>query len=139
MKEKSPFYTLRGYQNKEAALLTASMEDYLEMMYRMFSEHKKIRVNELATSLNVRPSSVSKMVSKLKENDFVHMKKYSDIFLTEKGIEVGSYLLWRHNTLVSFLSFLNKGDYKLEQVEKIEHFIDPITLFHMEQFYKKMK
>ena len=34
MSEKSEFYTLTGYKLKNHYLLTESMEDYLEMIYR---------------------------------------------------------------------------------------------------------
>ena len=54
--------------------------------------------------------------------------------MTEIGLIKGEYLLWRHNILVSFFTFLNKEKYELEQVEKIEHFIDFITLQNMEEF-----
>ncbi len=139
MKEKSPFYTLRGYQNHKSSTLTASMEDYLEMIYRIFLQQKSIRVNDVANALNVKPSSASKMMDKLKHHNLILMKKYGEISLTEQGIRNGSYLLWRHNTLVTFFSILNKIDYRLEQVEKIEHFIDDITLLHMDDFIKNEK
>lgn len=134
MKEKSEFYTLKGYQIKNNHFVTESMEDYLEMMYRSYVEKKRIRVCELAESLNVKPSSVSKMVQKLTENNLVSSYKYGDVYLTEDGIKQGEYLLWRHNVLVSFFSFLNQKEYRLEQVEMIEHFIDPLTVEHMEKW-----
>ena len=49
---------------------------------------------------------------------------------------MGKYLLWRHNILVKFFKRLNKKNYLLEQVEKIEHFIDFETLKNMEKFIK---
>ncbi|MDD3341907.1 MAG: iron dependent repressor, metal binding and dimerization domain protein [Bacilli bacterium] len=134
MEEKSDFYTLNGYRLKNGQKTTESMEDYLEMMYRTYQMEKRIRINDLASSLNVKPSSVSKMVQKLKELDLVSSRKYGDIYLTETGLIKGEYLLWRHNILVSFFTFLNKEKYELEQVEKIEHFIDFITLQNMEEF-----
>lgn len=134
MEEKSEFYTLNGYKRKNHPILTESMEDYLEMIYRIFLEKKRIRINDLAIFLNVKPSSVSKMANKLKENGFILSQKYGDVYLTDMGKKIGSYLLWRHNVLVSFFSLLNEEDYQLEQVEKIEHFIDDKTLHHMEKY-----
>lgn len=134
MEHKSEFYTLRGYKERNKPLLTESMEDYLEMAYRTQKENARIRINSLAKSLNVSPSSVSKMMNKLKNLGLVTFEKYGDIYLTEHGTKLGSYLLWRHDTLVSFLTFLNEDDYHLEQVEKLEHFIDDTTLLHMNLF-----
>lgn len=139
MDKKSEFYTLKGYQIKDSKELTEAMEDYLEMIYRIYLENKRIRINELAKVLNVKPSSVSKMIHRLKEHHLVDFEKYGDVTLTKSGIEKGAYLLWRHNILVRFFKVLNQENYSLEQVEKIEHFIDPLTLQNMESLLRNQK
>lgn len=135
MNNNSNFYTLNGYRNKNKNKLTESMEDYLEMIYRNRNK-KEIHVKDISIKLNVKPSSVSKMITKLKEYNLVNFEKYGSITLTNDGIKIGKYLLWRHNTLVKFFKRLNKKNYLLEQVEKIEHFIDFETLKNMENFLK---
>ena len=57
MKKKDEFYTVRGYKmiNAEKKLLTFSMEDYLEMIYRICKEEGYVRISQLAKNLNVRP------------------------------------------------------------------------------------
>lgn len=134
MNEKSEFYTLTGYRLKNKNKLTESMDDYLEMIYRHTKNNASVHVKDLAINLNVRPSSVSKMITKLKESDLVYFEKYGLITLTETGKNMGRYLLWRHNVLVKFFKKLNKEKYSLEQVEKIEHFIDFETLKNMNEF-----
>lgn len=58
------FYTLKGYTLMEHGLLTAAMEDYLEMIYRMRQEEQEVvRVSALAAALHVQPSSASKMAA----------------------------------------------------------------------------
>ena len=131
MHEKSEFYTLKGYQLKNKTNLTESMEDYLEMIYRSTTTSKTVHIKDLSIKLNVKPSSVSKMITKLKIYNLVYFEKYGVISLTDKGKKMGKYLLWRHNILVSFFKKLNKKNYSLEQVEKIEHFIDYETLKNM--------
>lgn len=137
MEEKSEFYTLVGYRKKADNPMTEAMEDYLEMIYRDHISHKKITVKDLANQLNVKPSSVSKMIERMRLQDLVIQVKYGTVFLTEKGYQFGKYLLWRHEILESFFQMINKEDYQLELVEKIEHFIDPKTLEHMEEWIKK--
>lgn len=137
--EKSEFYTLKGYKLKQNNEITEAMEDYLEMIYRLTKEKKETRIKEIAYELNVSKSSASKMVSKLKMYNYVNFKKYGNIVLTIKGIKRGSFLLWRHNTLVEFFKFLNKKNYNLEQVEKVEHFVDIVTLKNMEKLIKLQK
>ena len=92
------FHTVRGYellkQNKK--LLTSSMEDYLEMIYRNSLSEGFMRMNTLAGLLNVRASSASKMVQKLGELGFMKYEKYGILKLTPKGESIGKYLLTRH-------------------------------------------
>lgn len=130
------FYTLKGYKLKEKNNISDAMEDYLEMIYRCKDE---VTVKKLSENLNVRPSSVSKMINKLKDEGFIEYEKYGKIILTEDGLKLGSYLLYRHLVLRDFLRYINKDDYNLEQVEKIEHFIDDITIQNIEKFLKKNK
>lgn len=137
MNKKSEFYTLKGYQLKNKNMLTESMEDYLEMIYRYYENGKSIHVKDISNELNVKPSSTSKMLYKLKLYSLVDFKKYGIICLTEEGKKVGKYLLWRHNILVSFFKKLNKKNYSLEQVEKIEHFIDYTTLKNIERYLSR--
>lgn len=137
MEEKSEFYTLTGYKLKNQVNLTEAMEDYLEMIYRISLSDKIITIKKLAQELNVQPSSVSKMCHKLATLNYISFEKYSTIYLEELGQKIGNYLLWRHNLIEKFLKKINKNDYDLEQVEKIEHFIDFITLTNLEKFLQQ--
>lgn len=131
MEEKSEFYTLTGYKLKNHYLLTEAMEDYLEMIYR---NGPNITVKKLSCLLNVRPSSVSKMATKLKSLGYISFETYGNISLTENGNRIGKYLLWRHSILENLLRYINKNEFCLEQVERIEHFVDNITLTNIEIF-----
>lgn len=135
---KSEFYTLNGYRTKNKNELTESMEDYIEMMYRILMQKNTITISSLSSALNVKPSSVSKMCNRLKEHELIVFEKYGTIFLTNNGKLIGSYLLWRHNTLEKFLRIINQEDFHLEQVEKMEHFIDEVTLLHLEAYLKRI-
>lgn len=135
--KKSEFYTLKGYQLQKKQRITEAMEDYLEMLTRLTIKNKEIRIKEIAIKLNVKPSSVSKMMNRLKELNFVSFEKYKTVFLTDEGYNLGKYFLDRHNTLVIFFKKLNKEDYNLKQVEMIEHFIDYKTIQNMKKYIKK--
>ncbi|MFR2561757.1 MAG: hypothetical protein ACLS8R_02870 [Anaeromassilibacillus sp.] len=52
------------------------------------------------------------------------------------GIALGDYLLYRHNLLNQFLCYINRSDNELEQVERIEHFIDERTIRNIAIFWK---
>lgn len=131
------FYTLKGYKLKEKNSITEAMEDYLEMIYRYKDD--TISVKDLSIKLNVKPSSVSKMIIRLKNNNLIAYEKYGKIKLTKLGEKIGSYLLYRHKVLNAFFKFINNDDYKLEQVEKIEHFMDEVTIKNISLFLKNIK
>ena len=132
--DKDGFYTMKGYERSASDEMTSSMEDYLEMVCRMEEEGEPIRVSSLAASLHVRPSSASKMVSNLREKGLVTAEKYGEIHLTDSGRAFGQYLLYRHDLLHQFLCFLNHSQNELEQVEKIEHFVDEKTVRSIQAF-----
>lgn len=125
---KSDFYTLKGYSIKNNDTITIAMEDYLEMIYRNTLENEFITIKNLAHLLNVKPSSVSKMCNKLNSLNLVDFQKYGHVSLTPLGKTKGEYLLLRHNMVEKLLKLINGDDFKLEQVEKLEHFVDEITL-----------
>ena len=128
MSENYRFYTLKGYALLEGNAITSSMEDYLEMIYRIHLSGEAVRIGVLAESLNVKPSSASKMVGNLKKQGLVMSEKYGYIKLTESGITLGKYLVFRHDTLHRLLCYINQSQNELEQVEKIEHFINVKTV-----------
>ncbi|HPE16802.1 MAG TPA: iron dependent repressor, metal binding and dimerization domain protein [Oscillospiraceae bacterium] len=128
MGKPGEFYTMKGYQVNAPGELTPAMEDYLEMICRLLGQKEVVRIGELAERLHVRPSSTSKMIGLLKSAGYVDSEKYGYILLTEKGREAGNYLLYRHEVLRRFLCALNHTEDELEQVEKIEHFLDRSTV-----------
>ena len=133
MLKSDKFYTLKGYALLENNEITSSMEDYLEMIYRMHSSGEAVRIGALAESLNVKASSASKMVANLKKHGLVSSEKYGYIKLSHEGCKLGSYLVHRHNVLHRFLCYVNKSKNELEQVEKIEHFLNCETVKNIEK------
>ena len=136
--ERNEFHTVRGYQllNQGGRLLTAAMEDYLEMIYRNIQEEGYMRMNTLSELLNVKPSSATKMVQKLTEQGLVAYKKYGIIFLTDSGKKIGEFLLRRHNILEKFLRVVGIKENLLKETELIEHNISVHTLRNIERFIR---
>ena len=133
------FYTLKGYSILENNAVTSSMEDYLEIIYRIHSAGEIVRIGAISDMLNVKPSSASKMVENLKKQGFVTSKKYGYITLTDTGIELGRYLVFRHDTIHRLLCYINQSENELEQVEKIEHFINAETVGNINKLLDKFK
>ena len=139
MSESNSYYTLKGYSMIEGTQITTAMEDYLEMLCRLNNDNQYLRINTIAGHLHVKPSSASKMIQNLKMHGLVNFEKYGIVSLTEKGRELGKYLLFRHDILNQFFCYINHTDNELEQVEKVEHFIDKRTILHMAEFLEIVK
>ncbi|MDF2617162.1 MAG: iron (metal) dependent repressor, DtxR family [Sedimentibacter sp.] len=122
------YYTLRGYKIKNEEVLSSSMEDYIEMIYRISLSSEEVRVNDLSVALNVQPPSTTKMIKRLSNGGYVYYEKYGLIKLTDKGNDIGDYLLKRHKTIYEFLKIIGIEKDLLEQTEKLEHAINESTL-----------
>ncbi|KUG03941.1 mn-dependent transcriptional regulator mntr [hydrocarbon metagenome] len=130
-KEGLKFHTARGYEllGKDSSMLTPSMEDYLEMTYRFTLDKAYTRISDLAAALNVQPPSVTNMIKKMAEMELVHYEKYGVVILTDKGRELGLYLLERHAIIEDFLRLIGvEENVILEETEKIEHCISSETV-----------
>jgi len=137
MPNDNKFYTLKGYALLEGNPITSSMEDYLEMIYRIHTTGEPVRIGVVADRLNVKPPSATKMVANLKDRGLVVSQKYGYVQLTEAGARLGQYLVFRHDTLHRLLCYINKSENELEQVEKIEHFINPQTVENIRIFLNR--
>lgn len=101
---------------------TPSMEDYIELIYKLIESKGYARVSDLAEVLEVHPSSVTKMVQKLDRDNFLDYEKYRGFILTTKGNKVGKKLLFRHELLEEFLEIIGVEQENIYgDVEGIEH------------------
>ncbi|HCR44110.1 MAG TPA: DtxR family transcriptional regulator [Ruminococcaceae bacterium] len=132
-KGETPFRTARGYEiaDDKKGAVTSSMEDYLEMIYRICLKKGYARVGMLSSMLNVKPSSASKMIFKLSGTGYIKYDRYGIIMLTDKGGAYGKYLLQRHNIIENFLSFLGSGD-AFKETELIEHSLSERTVKNLD-------
>jgi Mn-dependent DtxR family transcriptional regulator len=117
------------------------MEDYLEKIYELMKEKGYARVSDIASSLSVQPSSVTKMIQKLDEKKLVTYEKYRGIVLTAKGEQLGRSMKQRHKRLEEFLRILGVGEETIQRdVEGIEHHVSPSTmnaLNHLVLFFEQ--
>lgn len=136
---KEEFYTLKGYKIKNEETLSSSMEDYIEMIFRLSKDGKEVRVRELSQALNVQPPSTTKMIRRLAREGYVFYEKYGCINLTEKGEKLGSKLLDRHKTIFEFLKSIGVEKNILEQTEIMEHAVNDEVLSRIKKLTEFLK
>lgn len=123
---KKEYYTFNEYIKNN--MLSPSEEDYIEMIYRLENNNDLVKVVKLATALNVKTPSASRMVKKLSEKGLLNHEKYGVIKLTEIGEVLGRKLLERHNIVERFLTIIGVECQLHNETEKIEHTVSDETL-----------
>jgi len=89
---------------RRSASYGKSYEDYLEAIYKLSFEGKKVSVTNLAKILNVKPSSVVEQLRKLSDKKLIIYKKGEEIRLTRKGSRLARQIFERHSILKKFLT-----------------------------------
>lgn len=108
---------------------TPSVEDYLERIYELIQEKGYARVIDIASSLGVKSSSVTKMIKKLDEQEFLVYEKYRGLTLTSKGESIAKGIKSRHRKLEEFFRILGVEEKTIQKdIEGLEHYLSPETL-----------
>ena len=91
--KRNEFRTVRGYEllNQNKKQLTSAMEDYLEMIYRNIGQEGYMRINTLSELLNVKPSSATRMVQKLKELGLIRYENTGLYFYPKREKNTGNF------------------------------------------------
>lgn len=113
---------------------TARSEDYLEVAYRLIREKGYASISDISARLNVKPPTVSVMVSKLAAKGYLQHEKYRGMKLTEQGERVARSVIRRHSVIAEFLAMLGiEDEVAYEDTEGIEHHVHPTTLRRIER------
>lgn len=109
-------------------MLSPSLEDYLEEIYRFSISEDTVRVTDISHKLNVKLPSVTKALGKLRAGGYITYQRYGMIGLTEKGRQVGGYLLERNRILQQFLLMIRSDCDIAEEAEAMEHYLSKSTI-----------
>lgn len=107
-------------------MLSITEENYLKSLFNLGNyniEFDGVGTNELAVSLDVKPSSANDMLKKLKSKGYIEYEKYGKIYLTELGKTVAIQVVRKHRLWETFL--YEKLEFTWDQVhevaEQLEH------------------
>src|SRR6056297_3597184 len=97
-----------------------SYDEYLEAIYRISLKNPKgwVKNKEIAESLKVKPSSVSNMLSKLRETDLIEWKPRGGIRLSKRGRKRAKDLITNHIIIEIFLDRILHLEDK-DEIERI--------------------
>lgn len=82
--------------------LSASLEDYMEAIFRIVQEKQAVRAKDIGKRLKVGRSSVTGALHALAERELINYAPYDVITLTDKGKAVAENVARRHEVLQDF-------------------------------------
>lgn len=104
--------------------MTFSEENYLKSIYHLTAvSETEVSTNAIAEMMETKASSVTDMLKKLAEKEFVNYKKYQGVSLTSKGKLAAKMIVRKHRLWEVFL--VEKLDFSWDEVhdiaEQLEH------------------
>lgn len=120
-------------------MLSPSLEDYLEEIYRFSLSLDSVRVTDISNRLKVALPSVTKALYKLRDQNYVKYERYGEIQLTDKGKEYGLYLVSRNQLLQEFLDLICSKCNFAAEAEAMEHYLSTATIDAIKTLVEFMK
>jgi DtxR family transcriptional regulator, Mn-dependent transcriptional regulator len=116
--------------------LSENLEDYLETILELQTEHNVARAKDIAAKLGVISGTVTAALRTLSDRGLINYKPYSFITLTPKGEKIASEILRRHNIIKDFLQcVLLLEEHKAEENAcRMEHAMDRSAINRLVQF-----
>ncbi len=110
--------------------LSATLEDYLRIIFEYQREKRFARVSDIAASLKVAKSAVTAAMQSLASRGLINYRPYEPATLTPAGTKKAEKLLLRHEIIHEFLCGILALDAKSADTTagSMEHSIDDATL-----------
>jgi len=123
-------------------MLSQAEENYLKAIYSLgISNSKNVNTTLIATKLKTKPSSVTDMIKRLAEKDFINYEKYKGVSLTQSGKKIAVGIIRKHRLWEVFL--VNKLHYNWDEVhemaEQLEHIKSSSLVDRLEKFLEYPK
>ncbi|WP_436862566.1 metal-dependent transcriptional regulator [Staphylococcus caeli] len=104
-------------------MLTEEKEDYLKAILTHDGDHSFVSNKTLSQYLNIKPPSVSEMVSRLEKSGYVETKPYKGVKLSATGLTYTLDIIKRHRLLELFLIKILQYNWEEvhQEAEVLEH------------------
>lgn len=116
--------------------LSASLEDYLEVIFHLEQSNRVARAKDIADQMSVQRASVTGALKALATRGLINYSPYSYITLTSVGRDIARDVIRRHDTLKEF--FVTALRLSAEDAEanacRIEHAIAPMAVDRLVRF-----
>ncbi len=115
-------------------MLSSSLEDYLEIICRVQEEKGEVKSLEIAQDLKVPLSRVVQAIQRLHYQKYLVYSPYRPLEITEKGKQMGNYLMARKSLIKEFLEFLEIKENFDSELEAMGQYLSVPSLEVIEKF-----
>lgn len=114
------------------------VQEYLEAIYKLNHDGRKLGTTELGKELSVSPASATEMMDRLVDKGLAEKSRGRGIALTRKGRKAALELIRKHRISERFLVDVLGMDWKdvHEEACKLEHVLSPEVESRMEALLK---
>ncbi len=124
-----------AFRKVRADHATETAQDYVEAVSDIVHRHGLCRVKHLVEHMGVSHVTVSRIISRLRDEQLVETEHHRPIRLTEKGQRLAAESRRRHEIVLRFLLALGVPEAEAaSEAEGIEHHVGPSTVQCMEIF-----
>ena len=112
-----------------------TIEEYIEVIYTLEMEFERAHTTDIALKLKIKPPSVTEMLQKLHDMDFVIYEPYRGAKLTPSGLKLALELMQSHKTLIKFFEIIGIDKVTAEvDACQIEHHVTAKTMKQLNKF-----
>jgi DtxR family Mn-dependent transcriptional regulator len=119
--------------------LSLTEEDYLKTIYQLWAFNhfnEGVSTNEIAQKNNISAASVTDMLRKLSQKEYINYVKYQGVTLTEAGKQHAVSIIRKHRLWETFL--VHKLKFRWDEVheiaEQLEHIQSPLLINRLDEF-----
>jgi Mn-dependent DtxR family transcriptional regulator len=139
-KDEDRLESIKAAHQSIRAGSSTRMEDYLEVIAELVELKGYATTLDISRYMNVSAPSVTKMLQRLDENEYLEYEKYHGINLTSKGTQIADAIRQKHGILLEFFEILGIGhDTANQDTEGIEHHLNPRTIKQLRKFITFLK
>lgn len=110
--------------------ISKEREDYLKTIYHLQQVEAPVRTTTIARALNVEPASVTGVIKRLAELNYLEYQPYKGVILTDEGEKIALEII-RHHRLIE-LYLIEALGYRWDEVhseaERLEHVVSPLFI-----------
>ncbi|MCH8324359.1 MAG: transcriptional regulator [Thaumarchaeota archaeon] len=139
-KDDKRLESIKAAHQSEKMASSTRIEDYLEVISELVELKGYATTLDISRYMDVSAPSVTKMLQRLDEGDFLEYEKYHGINLTSKGAQLAENIRQKHGILLEFFEILGiSHDTANQDAEGVEHHLNPKTIKQLRKFITFLK